>query len=264
MSLRTTLLALAFAASCAATPPLQAPSVTPPKTAPVPQAANDSEAQYRKMEAAVTSAKTLQVTFESAGDGVSAKGSFKIGEGNKLEMKVEGVAGVKKYTLTLTCDGKQMTLVREETPPPPVPLKPQAEFEPPPNLAANTAAGFARGGAWLAQEFSDGEYRAIANAYYTERQKALEENNRPMKPQVVPPGDLGAMYELKNFRSGGAGAVTYDLFRKGENSPVIMTFTVTIDPKTSLPSRREGAFAIATDGKPGAPVSKWTEKYSFK
>ena len=258
MSLRTTLLAIAFAASCAATPP------APP---PVPQASNDSEALYRKMETALANSKKLQVDFKSALDGAAVEGTFKVDEGNKLEMKVSGAAGQKKYALVLACDGAKMNLTRTETPPPPVPLKPQPELPAPGTLAANVLAALARGGAWLAQEFADGEYRAVADPYFEERQKALEENNRPMKPMPpVAPRDVTALHELRNFRPGGAGAVTYDLIRKGEGPILMATFTVMIDSKTNLPTKREGVFFLTgTDGKTaGAALSKWTETYSFK
>src|SRR5882762_3325941 len=103
MSLRTNLLAIALAASCAAAPP--------------PRPANESEALYKKMEAALASAKKLHVEFESTTEGSTVKGSFKLEEGNKLDMKIEGAAGEKRYSLALACDGKKMTLTRSETPP---------------------------------------------------------------------------------------------------------------------------------------------------
>jgi len=261
MSLRTTLLALAFAASCAAATPLRPPA---PPAPPPPQAANDSEALYRKMEAALTGAKNFLVEFDSTTDGASVKGSFKIGEGNKLEMKIEGAAGVKKYKLAMTCDGQKMNVTRSEEPPPPVPLAPQPELATPDNLAAHVALGLARGGAWLAQDFADGDYRMVADPYFAERQKAFEEQ-REMKTPGVAPRDVTPLHELKNFRSGGASAITYDLVAKGEKPVLMATFTVTIDAKTNLPTRREGSFFLAGDGKPtGAALSKWTEKYTFK
>ncbi len=255
MSPRTNLLALAFAASCAAAPP-QAP-------------ANESEALYRKMEAALAAAKKLNVEFVSTTEGSTVKGTFTIDEGNKLDMKVEGSAGEKKYTLTLVCDGQKMNLTRSETPPPPVPLKPQPELEAPGTLAANVAAALARGGAWLAQEFADGEYRAAADPWFEERQKA-EGEQRPMKKLTpVPPRDVTTMHTMGNFRAGkaegGASAVTYDLVRKGEGPVLVVTMTVWIDSKTSLPVKREGQFYVATpEGKAsGAALSKWTETCSF-
>ena len=267
MSLRTTLLAVAFAASCAATPPAPAPVSPPSPSPPVPQAANDSEALYRKMESALAKAKKLQVEFQSSSDNTAIKGTFKVGEGNKFEMNIAGAAGQKKYTLVLTCDGTKMNLTRTETPPPPIPLQAQPELPAPGTLATNVLAALARGGAWLAQDFSEGEYRAVANPYFEERQKAAEEEHRPMKPlPPVAPRDVTALHELRNFRPGGAGAVTYDLVRKGDNPMLVATLTVTIDPKSNLPTRREGAFFLTgSEGKPGeAPLSKWSETYSFK
>src|SRR5262245_53361282 len=193
MSLRTTLLSLAFAMSCAA-----APAPPPPQ-----------EANYRQMEAAVTSAKKLHVEFTSETAGAKVTGTLKIDEGNKLELNVAGKAGVKEYKLTLACDGKEMKLTRWESPPPPVALEEQPALAAPPNLAANTALAFARGGAWLAQEFGEGEYRELANAFFVERQHSREEG-RPPKPVSVPPRDVNALYEATNFRSGA----TYDLVRK--------------------------------------------------
>ena len=255
MILRTNLLALAFAASCAA---------TPPSPAPAPQAANDGEALYKRMEAALTSAKSLQLDFESVTDGGSTKGSFKTSEGNKLEMKIAGTAGVKTYELALTCDGAKMTLTRSEKPPPPVPLQPQPELEAPANLTAHVALGLARGGAWLAQDFADGDFRRVADAYFVERQKSFEEQ-RAAKAIKVEPRDVTPLHQLKNFRSGGAATVTYDLMAGDGMSALIATFTVTLDAKTGLPSRREGSFFAASDGKPSGPaLSKWTETYRFK
>src|SRR5688572_10997945 len=133
MSSRTAILVFAFAASCAAAPP---PRPAPPKPPPVPtpQAANDSEAQFRKMEAALAAAKKLTVEFKSVTDGASVSGTFAVDEGNKLEMKIQGTAGEKKYELALKCDGAKMTLTRSETPPPPVPLEAQPELAAPATL----------------------------------------------------------------------------------------------------------------------------------
>jgi hypothetical protein len=180
-------------------------------------------------------------------------------------MNIAGTAGQKQYTLVLACDGAKMTLTRTETPAPPLPLKPQPELPAPGTLAANVFAALARGGAWLAQDFAEGEYRAVANPYFEERQKAQEEENRPMKPlPPVAPRDVTALHELRNFRPGGAGAVTYDLVRKVDSPILVATFTVTIDPKTSLPTKREGAFFLAgADGK-SAAMSKWSETYQIK
>jgi len=257
MSPRTNLLVIALAASCAAAPP--------------PRPVNESEALYRKMESALATAKKLQVEFESATEGSTIKGSFKLEEGNKLDMKIEGAAGMKKYTLALACDGQKMNLKRTEDPPPPVPLEAQPELAAPATLAANVAAALARGGAWLAQEFADGEYRASADPWFEERQKATEENKRPMrKLPPVAPRDVSTLHAMGNFRAGkaegGASAVTYDLVRKGESPILVVTMTVWIDPKTNLPAKREGLFFVATaEGKAaGDPISKWTETYSFK
>lgn len=244
MSLRTTLLGIAFAVSCAA-----APAPRPPQ-----------EADYRKMEAAVTSARKLLVEFTSETAGAKVTGTLKIDEGNKLELNVAGKAGVKEYRLTVTCDGKVMNLARWESPPPPVALEEQPPLAAPPNFAANTALAFARGGAWLAQEFAEGEYRALANAFFVERQHAREEA-RPAKPVSVPPRDANALYEATNFRSGA----TYDLVRKTDKPVVTMTFTVSVDPKTGLPTKREGEFSVPAEGKaPAAALSKWSESYSYK
>ncbi|HEY3226918.1 MAG TPA: hypothetical protein VGK61_08000 [Planctomycetota bacterium] len=250
---------IAFAVSCAASPP--------------PQAANDGEALYRKMEAALAGAKNLEVTFDSSTDGPGSAritGKFKIEAGNKLAMKIEGLVGVKKYTLELACDGAKMNLKRTETPPPPVPLEAQPELPAPGTLATNVAAALARGGAWLAQEFADGEYRAVADPYFEERQQAKDEK-RPMKPlPAVAPRDATALHTLENFRlgkpDGGATPVTYDLTRKGEKVALVTTVTVWVDSKSSLPLRREGAiFAKTSEGKAGgAALSNWTEKYQAK
>jgi len=256
MSPRTNLLAIAFAASCAAAPP-QTPS-------------NESEALYRKMEAALAAGKKLHVEFESTAEGSTIKGSFAIDEGNKFDMKIEGAAGTKKYTLALACDGGKMALARSETPPPPVPLKPQPELPAPATLAANVAGALARGGAWLAQEFVDGEYRAAADPWFEERQKA-EGEKRPMKKlPAVAPRDVTTMHTMGNFRAGkaegGATAVTYDLVRKGESPTLVLTMTVWIHPKTNLPVKRECLYFVARgEGKAaGEPLSTWTENYSFK
>jgi hypothetical protein len=248
---RPILLGMLFAASCAASP--------------VPQAAPDAEALYRKMEAALTGAKKLTVDFTATADGASVKGTFTFDEGNKLDMSVEGTVGVKKYKLALKCDGEKLSLTRSETPAPPVPLEEQPVLPgPPPKLSAHTALALARGGAWLAQEFADGEYRAIADAYFVERQKAREQNNRPMKPQVVAPRDIAALHELRNFRSGDGGSVRYDLVPTGENPPVRATITVWVDAK-GMPKKREGQFFTVMDGKPsGEALSKWSDTYTYR
>jgi len=255
--LRSSLLGIVFAMSCAASPPYQAP--------------NDSEKLYRKMEAALAGAKKLQVDFESATEGSSIKGSFKIEDGNIFGMEVEGAVGAKKYTLSLSCNGLKMSLTRTENPPPPVPLGPQPALPAPKTLTTNVAAALARGGAWLAQEFAEGEYRAVADPYFEERQKAKEQENRPMnKLPAVPPRDVTALHTMENFRpgksEGGASAVTYDLVRKGGKPILINTMTVWIDSKTGLPVKRESLIFAATDeGKvAGAPVSKQTETYKIK
>lgn len=250
---------IAFVVSCAA--------------APVPQAANDGEALYRKMESALAAAKKLEVGFESTAEGpgpAKVTGSFKVEAGNKLEMKVQGLIGVKKYTLELTCDDGKMNLKRTETPPPPVPLGPQPELPAPGTLATNVAAALGRGGAWFAQEFADGEYRAVADPYFEERQKAAEEK-RPMNPvAAVAPRDATTLHTLGNFRlgkaEGGATPVTYDLTTQGEKVALVTTVTVWIDAKTSLPLRREGAiFTRTSEGKPGGEaLSTWKEKYQVK
>jgi outer membrane lipoprotein-sorting protein len=251
MTLRTTLAALAFAASCAASGP--------------PQASNPSEALYRKMEAALAAAKNLQVDFESTFDASTVKGSFKIEDGSKLEIKIDGQAGAKKYSIVLKSTGDKMTLTRSETPPPPVPLGDQPELAAPGTLTANVAAGLARGGAWLAQEAADYEYRVLADEFFEKRQATKEgraPNPRPAAPIVV-----AEMHTLRNFRpgkaEGGATAVTYDLVRKGESPLLTNVVTVWIDAK-GMPVKREGFFATA-DGKPaGVPSSKWTETYTIK
>jgi len=249
---------IALVVSCAARPP---------------QAANDGEALYRKMESALAAAKKLEVTFESTAEGpgpAKVSGTFKVEAGNKVEMKVQGLVGVKKYTLELSCDGAKMNLKRSETPPPPVPLGPQPELPAPATLATNVAAALARGGAWFGQEFADGEYRAVADPFFEERQKAFEEK-RPMNPPpAVAPRDASALYALANFRlgkaEGGATPVTYDLTRPGEKVALMTTVTVWIDSKSSLPLKREGAlFTLTSEGKPtGAALSTWKEQYKVK
>jgi len=253
---RSSLLGIVFAMSCAASPPYQAP--------------NDGEKLYRKMEAALAAAKKLHVDFTSTTEGSTIQGSFRVDEGNKLKMEIEGAAGAKTYKITLSCDGAQMSLTRSESPPPPVPLGPQPALPAPKTLTANVAAALARGGAWLAQEFADGEYRAVADPYFEERQKAKEQENRPMnKLPAVAPRDVTALHTMENFRpgksEGGASAVTYDLVRKGGKPILINTMTVWIDSKTGLPVKRESLIFAATDeGKvAGAPVSKQTETYKI-
>src|SRR5688572_26400938 len=232
MTLRTTFAALAFAASCAASAPQQASS--------------PAEALYRKMEAALAAAKNLHVGFESTFDGSTVKGSFKIEDGSKVEMKVDGQAGAKKYSLALKSDGEKMTLTRSETPPPPVPLEPQPELKASGTIPANVAAGLARGGAWLAQELADVEYRVVADAYFEERQATKE--GRPFKPRPAAPIVAAEMHTMSNFRAGksegGATAVTYDLVRKGDTPVLAAVVTVWIDDK-GMPVKREGYFATA-------------------
>src|SRR5262245_2644615 len=106
MNLRTTLAVLAFAASCAAATPLQAP--------------NDAEALYRKMEAALAGAKKLTVDFKAVADGTLVEGTLALDDGNKLDLSVKGKAGVKDYTLVIKCDGQKLSLARTEKPAPPV------------------------------------------------------------------------------------------------------------------------------------------------
>lgn len=257
--MRLGIVGIALAVSCAAAPP--------------PQAANDGEALYKKMEAALAAAKKLEVTFESSTEApgpARISGTIKVESGNKLEMKVQGDVGVKKYTLELTCDGGKMNLTRTETPPPPVPLGPQPELPAPGTLAANVAAALARGGAWFAQEFADGEYRAVADPFFEERQAAKAEN-RPMKDlPAVAPRDAATLHTMANFRQGkpegGATPVTYDLTRTGEKVALMTTVTVWIDSKSSLPLKREGAiFTLTSEGKPaGAALSNWKEQYKAK
>src|SRR5688572_7196261 len=183
--------------SCAATP-LRAPQ--------------DPESLFKKMTETLASAKRLQVEFDAIADGATVKGSFAIDEGNKLEMKVDGTSGTKKYTLTLSCDGAKMNLTRKETPAPPVPLEDQPEMPAPANLTANVAAALARGGAWLAQEFTDVEYRRTANPWFIERQNARGENNRKMNDVPAPePRDVTTLHTLSNFRTGTGGSVVYDM-----------------------------------------------------
>jgi outer membrane lipoprotein-sorting protein len=249
-----TILPALIIASCAAAP---APASAP-------QAANDAEGAFKKMEAALASAKKWRLEFNSTTDGAFSKGTLAVDEGNKLEMKITGASGVKKYELTLTCDGAKMNATRSETPPPPVPLEPQPELPAPATLAANAAAALARGGAWLAQEFTYGEYRAAADPYFEERQRAKGAGGamKPLPP--VPPRDAAGLHTLSNFRTAGAGAVTYDLVPKTDGSVVGATMTVWIDSKSGLPTKREGQFFQVTDGKPtGAALSKWTETYKF-
>ncbi|HTF55798.1 MAG TPA: hypothetical protein VK661_00895 [Planctomycetota bacterium] len=257
--MRLGIVGIALVVSCAAAPP--------------PQAVNDGEALYRKMEAALAAAKKLEVTFESTAEGPgSAKvsGTFKVEAGNKVEMNVQGLVGVKKYTLELSCDGAKMNLKRTETPPPPVPLGPQPELPAPATLGTNVAAALARGGAWFAQEFADGEYRAVADPYFEERQTAKAEN-RPMKEiPAVAPRDATTLHTMANFRlgksEGGATPVTYDLTAVGEKVALVTTVTVWVDAKTSLPVKREGAlFAKTQEGKAGGPpLSSWKEQYKTK
>lgn len=254
--MRSSLLGIVFAMSCAASPS--------------PQAANDSEKLYRKMEAALAGAKKLQVDFESATEGSSIKGSFKIEDGNKFGMEVVGAVGAKKYTLSLSCDGQEMLLTRTEEPPPPVPLGPQPALPAPKTLTANVAAALARGGAWLAQEFADGEYRALANPFFEERQKSIEQKRPMNKLPAVAPRDVTVLHKMENFRpgksEGGASAVTYDLVRKDGKPILINTMTVWIDSKTGLPVKRESLIFAATDAEKAAgdPVSKQAETYRFK
>ncbi|HKS16806.1 MAG TPA: hypothetical protein VJU16_05800, partial [Planctomycetota bacterium] len=220
-------------------------------------APNDGEALYRKMEAALAGAKKLEVEFKSTTKGATIQGTFKVDEGNKLEMKVQGTAGVKKYSLELTCDDGKMSLKRSETPPPPVPLPAQPMLPAPATLTKNVAAALARGGAWLAQEYADGEYRA--------------ELERTLKAQPPPADmtDVTRRHELRNFQLGKAGAdgapVTYDMIRTGE-SLICTTITVWIDAKTNRPLKREGAiYLLSADGKKPKDVSStWAEEYKTK
>ena len=248
--MRPILLGMLIAASCAASP--------------VPQAATEGEALYRKMEAAVTGAKKLTVEFTATADGATVTGTFVIDEGNKLDLKVAGTSGVKKYDLKIKCDGQKMSLERSETPAPPVPLEPQPELPAPANFTANVAASFARGGAWLAQEFADVEYRRAADPWFIERQKAKEEQGRKMKPVPPPPlREASSLHDLRNFRSGDGGSIRYDLVPKGENPPVVLTVTVWVDAK-GMPTKREGQYFATKDGKPaGESLSKWNEIYKY-
>ena len=253
--MRAVLLGIAFAAACAATP----------LRAPAPQASNDAEALYKKMEAALAAAKKLDVTFTSSTEGPGATkttGSFSIAPGNNLDMKVEGVSGVKKYSLALSSNGAQMTLTRSEIPPPPVPLPPLPPLPPPKALVSNTALALARGGAWLAQKYADGEYRTAVDAHFT----AME---RGAPPAPSAETDVAKWHSMANFRmgaaEGGAASVTYDLVATVEKNILLTAVTVWIDSKTHLPVRRQGAIFTLADGKPSdAPLSKWTETYQAK
>lgn len=248
--MRTGFLGLALVMSCAAAP-YQAP--------------NDAELQFKKMTETLAAAKPLQVEFDSIADGATVKGTFAIVEGNKLDMKVHGSTGTKKYTLSITCDGAKMNLTREETPAPPVPLEPQPEMPAPANLTANVAAALARGGAWLAQEFTDIEYRRTANPWFIERQNAKEAGRKMNDVPAPAPRDVTTLHTLSNFRTGTGGAVVYDMISREGGSTIIATVAVWIDPKTGLPAKREGSFHLLSDGKPNGPaLSKWAETYRFK
>src|SRR5688572_28121558 len=214
MNLRTTLLSLALAMSCAATPP---------------QAANEAEALYKKMEAALK-ATPLKFKFTSSVEHpstpvVQMKGSLSVEEGNKAVLEVEGKVGVRTYTLKLTSDGKEISIARSEAPPPPDlrPLPPPAVVAVPKSPGANLASAAARGGAWLVQDYFDGEYRAAADRYF-----------KGMQGMTVPPPknetDVAEWHLLKNFTMGkkdkSGQAVQYEMTRAGDALGIYTAVTV--------------------------------------
>ncbi len=272
MNSRTTLLALAFAASCAATPASPPPPAPP---APPPQAANDAEALFKKMETALA-ARPFKIKFTSgvmhpASPLVQMKGSLSVEPGTTAELGIEGKVGAKKFTLILKSDGKAITADRTESPPPPDlgPLPPPAAVPPPKSLSANLAAAMARGGVWLAQDYFDGEYRAAADRHF-----------KAMQGIVVPPPanetDVTQWHALRNFamdkkeKIGGrdAQAVRYEMVKAGETLGIYTAVKVWIDAETSRPLKREGRIYTTMTRMAGGKeetipthASTWVETY---
>jgi hypothetical protein len=243
---------------------------------PSPQSANDGEALYKKMQAAIAASKPLRIQFTSSVEDKAApltrlKGTLAIEEGNKAEFEVEGQAGTRKFTLKLTSDGTKVRIHRLESPPPPDlgPLPPTAEVEAPKTLTGNLASAMARGGAWLAQEYFDGEYRAAADRHFKAMQGII--NPPPTKETDVTDRHLLKAFKLVKKEKVGdrtAQAVSYDLVRTGEMAGLFTTVTVWIDVETSLPLKREGkVFTTMTRPAGGKEetvathVSTWVETY---
>jgi hypothetical protein len=253
-----------FIASCAAAPP----------PAPVPQASNDAEALFKKMEAAVQG-KPLKIKFRSAVEhpatpAVKLEGTLAIDEGNKAEYAVQGQVGTKKFTLKLTSDGTKISVERSETPPPPDlgPLPPPVDVPVPKELGRNLGTALARGGTWLVQDYFDGEYRSAADRHF----KGL------MGIKTAPPADtdIAAKHTLKNFTLGKAekvGArnalpVRYDLSAAGESLGIVTSVTLWVDAETSRPVKREGkvhtTMTLPKGGKEetvSTHISTWVETY---
>src|SRR5688572_5233002 len=137
-----------------------------------PQAPNDAEALFKKMEAALAGAN-FKIAFTSAvthpaSPQAQMKGTLAVETTNAADLEVSGKVGTRTFTLKLTAAKDQITMARSETPPPPDlgPLPPPVAVAAPPSLSKNLAAAMARGGFWLAQEYFDGEYRVAADRHF--------------------------------------------------------------------------------------------------
>ena len=80
---------------------------------------NEAEALFRDMEKKVTSAKSLECTFEGKMEGekksMSLKGGLAVAEGNKSYMVLQSDFEGKSHSFTTVCDGKEMHSIIDGT-----------------------------------------------------------------------------------------------------------------------------------------------------
>lgn len=185
------------------------------------QGINEAEQLFRKMEAKLLKARTLECAFEvkmAGGDGSGEfKGSVALAEGNKLRVELAGKFGEKGGTLTIVSDGVKIVIIDSDVPTPKTDDVPKA-------LNERASAVTARAGAFMSVGLV-------------------------MDPQAKD-ATVDELLKVAEFKLGkkekldgrDAQIIEYKLTPKDENPG---TVSIWLDAKTNLPLKR--LIAIESD-----------------
>lgn len=179
----------------------------------VPQAKNEAEELFKKMEAKLAKAKTVQVKVSGAMEDLKFKmsGELSLDEGGKARIEMVGKADQQTVNAGMVSDGKRVRVHSSNQEEP-------RRYEAPETLGRLIRNCLARAGVMGAFDVVDGESGAKVD---------------PDIAFVASGFKLGPREKVGERE---AQAVLYRLARKGEEDS---SATVWIDPETHLPLKRE-------------------------
>ena len=178
----------------------------------LPQEKNEAEELFKKMEAKLAAAKSVQFKFEGEMNprGVKLSGTLVFGETNQSRCDLEGKFGEESQSISVISDGKMARMTTSEPPE-------NKAFAVPETLGRLMRLAAARAG-------------CLGTIDVSQREEKAKED--PEKAFAASDFKLGAKEKVGERE---AQAVEYKLVRKGEKDSAA---TVWIDAETHLPLKR--------------------------